>query len=416
MNAALLGVMLGIAHLAGSCARRPAVESDIREYVRLAVALGERDPDSLDFYYGPADWVADVRQHAPALPDIRRSALALAARMANDRNPRVARMRRQVEAIAARADALLGSRTSFDRETKAYFGLELPPRNDSTPGARSELNGLLGGSGNLAARYAALDEKFIIPPERLAAVMERAIEGCREQTLAHLKLPPSETITLEYVRNQPWSGFSRYQGNFRSVIQINSDLGFTVNRALQLACHEGYPGHHVYNVIQDLQFVRSRGWIEWTVQPTFSPQSLVSEGMATFALEMAFPEPDRLRFERDRLFPLAGLNPQDAERDLRAEQLADKLRLAELAIARDYLDGKLEWARAAAALEDRAAMARPEETLKYMNEYRSNVVTYTLGSDLVEQRVNSAANRWRTFEALMTDPDAALALRSMIGK
>ena len=94
------------------------------------------------------------------------------------------------------------------------------------------------------------------------------------------------------------------------------------------------------------------------------------EGMATFAMEMAFSQPERLRFERDQLFPLAGLNPHNTERDLRAEQLAEKLRSTELAIARDYLDGKLEWARAATALEDRAAMAHPEETLKYINEYR----------------------------------------------
>ena len=224
----------------------------------------------------------------------------------------------------------------------------------------------------------------------------------------------SEAVTLEYVHNQPWSAFSHYQGNFRSVIQINSDLGLTVNRALQLACHEGYPGHHVYNVIQDIQFVQSRRWMEWTVQPTFSPQSMVSEGMATFAVEMAFPEPDRLRFEREQLFPLAGLNPRDAERDLRIEALAEALRPAELAIARDYLDGRLEWPRAAAALEDQAAMAHPEVTLKYLNEYRSNVVAYTLGRDLVEKHVASAGDRWRAFEDLMTNPDAAATLRSMI--
>ncbi len=407
---------LGIVSLTGSCARKPPVEQNIREYIRLVVALGERDPDSLDFYYGPAAWVADVRKHPPALAEIRRSALALAGSMKNDSDPRMARLLRQVRAVAARADVLLGSRISFDRETEAYFGLTIPQQSVSSENTRAELDRLLGGSGNLAARYAALDEKFIIPAERLPAVMERAVQGCREQTLAHLKLPDGESITLEYVHNQPWSGFSRYQGNFHSVIQINSDLGLTVNRALQLACHEGYPGHHVYNVIQDLQFVRSRGWMEWTVQPTFSPPALVSEGMATFAMEMAFSEPERLRFERDQLFPLAGLNPQNTERDLRAEQLAEKLRSTELAIARDYLDGKLEWARAATALEDRAAMAHPEETLKYINEYRSNVVTYTLGRDLVEKYVTSAPDRWRAFEALMTNPDASLALRGMINK
>ena len=44
------------------------------------------------------------------------------------------------------------------------------------------------------------------------------------------------------------------------------------------------------------------------------------------------------------------------------------------------------------------------------------MVTYTLGRDLVEKYVTSAPDRWRAFEALMTNPDASLALRGMINK
>ena len=58
-------------------ASQPSLDDDARQYVRLAVALGERDPDSLDFYAGPADAVADVRRSPPTLTAIRRDAEAL---------------------------------------------------------------------------------------------------------------------------------------------------------------------------------------------------------------------------------------------------------------------------------------------------------------------------------------------------
>ena len=126
--------------------------------------------------------------------------------------------------------------------------------------------------------------------------------------LAHLSLPAGEQVTVEYVRGTPWSAFTRYEGRGRSRIQINTDFDLTVDRALQLACHEAYPGHHAINSLIDARFVGAKHWIEYTVQPMFSPQSLRTEGAATFAAELAFPDESRLAFERDELFPLAGLN------------------------------------------------------------------------------------------------------------
>src|SRR4051812_34792659 len=54
-------------------ASRP-IEDEARQYVRLAVALGERDLDSLDFSSGPADLAADIRRNPPPLEAIRHDA------------------------------------------------------------------------------------------------------------------------------------------------------------------------------------------------------------------------------------------------------------------------------------------------------------------------------------------------------
>ena len=377
-------------------------------YARIAVALGERDPDSIDYYYGPAEWVTDIRENPPSLAQIRRSALALIAELRD--KPAESEAQRQfligqLRAIASRVDLLLGAHLTFDQETQAMFGVQVPARYDQRRLAhiRSQIDALLPGRGGLAERYSSFDQRFTVPPDRLAAVMDRALQGCRERTRAHMNLPPGESVTVEYVHGKPWSAFSRYQGNFHSLIQINADFSLTVDQVLQLACHEGYPGHHAYNSLRELQLVREQHLTEFMVQPTFSPQSLASEAAATFAIELAFPEPERTQFERDELFPLASLDPRNAELYGRVERLVEALHPAEPAIARDYLDGNLEFVRAAWALEAQVLMVHSEATLKYINEYRSYLTAYTLGRDMVADAVDDqpgrpAAARWQRFE------------------
>jgi hypothetical protein len=119
-------------------------------------------------------------------------------------------------------------------------------------------------------------------------------------------LPPDESFTVEYVTNKSWSGYNWYQGHYRSLIQVNTDLPIFADRAVDLACHEGYPGHHVYNVLLEKTLVRDRGWPEFQVYPLFSPQSLIAEGTANFGIEVAFPPADRLKLERESIFPAAG--------------------------------------------------------------------------------------------------------------
>ena len=385
----------------------PRVNAGV-SYARLAVALGERDPDSLDYYYGPAEWVADIRKDPPALVQIRQSALALIGQL-HGGEQREQFLVAQLRALVSRVNLLLGAPLSFDQETKAMFGVMVPPTYNQQRLARTrrELDRLLPGRGGLAQRYLSFDQKFVVPPQRLTVVMNRAMAGCRKQTVAYMSLPPGETITVEYVQNKPWSAFSRYQGNFRSLIQINTGLSLTVDQVLQLACHEGYPGHHTYNSVRELELVRRRHWPEAMVQPTFSPLSMASEAAATYAIELAFPERERTRFERDELFPLAGLDKGKAELYGRIERLVDELHPAVPAIARDYLDGRLEFVRAAAALESQVLMVHSEATLKYMNEYRSYVTAYTFGRDLMAEAVGEGepALRWRNYVRVMESAD-----------
>jgi hypothetical protein len=392
------------------------IDAVARRYVRLAVALGERDHDSLDYYVGPPAWVEGIHEHPATIGEIRASALQMLSQLQSPAlvtTGNEARRRDyligQLTALVGRVAILAGKAPSFDVESVALFGVKVDTDLDRPRMAaiRAELDQLLGGKGDLGERYASFARSFVIPKERVVAVMSAALDGCRTQTRAHLPLPPGEAVSVTYVEGAPWSGFSTYVGHYRSVIRVNLSFALGPGEVLNLACHEGYPGHHVFNSIRDW---KGHGWPEVAVQPTFSPQSLLSEGAASCALDLAFPGAKRLEFERNVLFPAAGLDPAGAARYVQVEQLIDRLRKAEAIVARDYLDQRLEFVRAQQALNEDAVMADAASTLLYFNQFRSYVVTYTVGRQMVARCVNGASHEstWKRYLALMETPDSLL--------
>ena len=368
------------------------------DYVRLALALGERDPDSLDFATVPEPLRAEM--HAEYLPidAIAAKAEALSEEVERvqaadeEARGRVAFLAAQLAAMSARAGMLRGRTIAFDEEARALFGTERLDQTGDRWAARrgvirEQVAALLpraGLAGNTPAeRYAQYDRRFVVPPERLASVMTAALGACRAQTVRFVALPAGESVDLQFVRNQPWSGFSRFRGGAHSSISLNLDFPVTVDDVLELACHEGYPGHHVFNSLREQALVRGKGWPEAQVQTTFSPQSYVSEAAAAYAARLAFSMAERTAVERDVLFPLAGLKAAEAERYVRVSSLIRGLASAEPAVARDYLDGRLEFVRAEDVLAREALMAHAEPVLLYENEYRSYMLAYTDGPERV---------------------------------
>jgi hypothetical protein len=235
-----------------------------------------------------------------------------------------------------------------------------------------------------------------------------------------VQLPSDERFTVEYVTNKSWSGYNWYQGGFRSLIQVNTDLPIYIDRAVDLACHEGYPGHHVYNALLEKHLVKDRGWVEFTLYPLFSPQSLIAEGTANFGIEVAFPGKERVAFEQSKLFPLAGLDPSKAAQYYEVQALVDELSYAGNEAARRYLDGKIDAAAAVAWLEKYALMPhdRAAQRVRFFDQYRSYVINYNYGKDLVrkfiESRGGTASNperRWQEFESLLSSPRLPSELR-----
>jgi hypothetical protein len=126
---------------------------------------------------------------------------------------------------------------------------------------------------------------------------------------------------------------------------------------------------------------------------------------------MAFPGSARIAFEKTVLFPGAGLDPARADEYYRVQGLVDQLAYAGNEAARRYLDGKIDRDAAAAWLERYALMSkdRAAQRVRFFDQYRSYVINYNLGKDLVRRFIErqagpSEARRWTEFEKLLSSP------------
>ena len=397
--------------------------NDIAEpYVKLVLAVGQHDADYVDAYYGPPEWQAEVKAKKQSLDTILQIAVPLKTKLDELESKRAEDilqlrhqyLRKQLSSLIARVEVLGGKKLSFDEEAKAYYDVEPPVfAEEHFKKLVAELETIVPGKGPIPERVENYRGQFTITPDKLDKVFSAAIFECRQRTKKYIILPENETFRLEYVHNKAWSGYNWYKGNNESLIQINTDLPIFMERAIDLAAHEGYPGHHVYNCLLETAFARKFGWVEFTIYPLFSSQSLIAEGTANFGIEVAFPGKERMEFERDKLFPLAGLDKSQAEKYSRVQELAAKLSYAGNEAARRYLNGEISRDDAAQWLVQYALMSpeRAQQRTRFFDQYRSYVINYNLGLDLVRQYIErrggiekNPAKRWEEFTRLLASP------------
>jgi len=428
--AALLAALVALA--AGPAYAHRHLGDLAERYVRLSLEIGEHEDGYIDAYYGPATWQAEANASKRSLPQLAAEADALLALLEEDAagadtagdtsgaltHERIRFLRGQLIAAKTRLRMIQGEKLSFEDEAEGLFGYRpaLKPLTFYDP-LLADIETLVPGDGPLAERVDAFNERFVIPADRLRPVFEAAIAECRRRTLAFILLPASERFTLEFVTGKSWSGYNWYKGDANSLIQVNTDLPVRLSRAVDLGCHEGYPGHHVYNVLLEEHLSKTRGWVEFTVYPLYSPQSFLAEGSANYGIDLAFPAEERLKFETEVLYPLAGLDPTDAARYLAVLQGTQKLSGSRFTIAAEYLSGRIDREQAIALTQKYGLVSRKraEQTIGFTEQYRSYVINYGLGQQAVREYVERAGpgqgERWARMRELLSEPTTPADLR-----
>ena len=137
---------------------------------------------------------------------------------------------------------------------------------------------------------------------------------------------------------------------------------------------------------------------------------MIAEGSANYGIDLAFPGDERLAYETATLYPLAGLPTADAAEYLALLEAIEDLAGARFTIAADYLEGRIDRARAVELTQkyQLVSKARAEQSVDFIEQYRSYVINYGLGQDMVRAHVEAAgpdpAARWAAMEKVISEP------------
>ena len=371
------------------CVLRPPTFDDIAEgYVRTSLKLAQHDPSLVEDWRGPASWRPGPRVPvAELLNEIvdldRQLAIARSDISSAQEYVRGQYLAAQVAALRFAAERQLGRAASIDDQARDEFAITLPPLDHAAIArAHDALGRLIPGALPLAARLDALRKDTIVPRDRRGLVVGRALEACREATAAVIELPQDERVRGVFSGGLEWDAFARYTGNHVTDLDINDEVTLDLSRAFRIACHEGYPGHHVqYLLIERLD--EQRRWPELLLVPGFGPHLLLVEGAAEVGADLALPAARREVLYRDRLFPAAGLTTDRVATLIQVEELLPELLPVVTDVAREYLDGRLSQEGAVERLTHEALLANPRGTLAFIERRRARALVYGEGRRIV---------------------------------
>jgi hypothetical protein len=302
-------------------------EQWFRNYVQLQFRMDKAirkftESRFVDYYYGPPEWKAAVENEAetPA-PDLVGAAMALLDALPAQRfeEHRTTYLSKQVIALETVCRKLNGETFSLEDEVQKCFDI----RPTWTPETRFEeahalFDEVLPGNGSILERLQSFRKRYNLSSEKVGLTvdfMRQAMNEARRRVLAFIDLPQGEEVELDVVSDKVFGGENWYLGNYRSRVELNTDLPTNMRWLIDLVCHEGYPGHHTEFVMKERHLYRELGYIEQSISPIICPQSVISEGIATSAFEMVFTHSEAEQWAREHLYPSAGIEPIDVDRE-----------------------------------------------------------------------------------------------------
>jgi hypothetical protein len=292
-----------------------------RDYVllmlRIARAVKTRTGDGwmLD-YYGPPEWKVLIDAEEPRSGEMLLEEVHVAEDTLRRQGFEARRARylgKHLRALETLARRLAGERLSLREQAAGCFDIDVGwvPEDDFGE-AETLYDRALPGHGDVRKRLSSWKRRHELPLGKsplLPALFERAILEARRRTDALVGLPAGEEVYFGTLSGQPFLALAEYLGGLRSRVLVNTDRPFNVAELLYVACHEGYPGHLAEIVLKEKRLAREKGYAEELVSFLPTPRFVVSEGLALWAREVAFPGVEQQTWLEGHVYPEAGIGP-----------------------------------------------------------------------------------------------------------
>jgi hypothetical protein len=284
---------------------------------------------------------------------------------------------------------------------------------DATPESRfdeaiARLDMLLPGAGAVGPRMVEWQARTVVTPEMARQLIDRIAEETRRRTVAFIDLPPVESVEFRMVENQPWSGYNWFLGGGHSRVEINTDLPIRASALPVLIAHEAYPGHHTEHALKEHELYRGRGYGEYAIQLINTPECVISEGIATLAEGILFPDGEAAAWMSEEIYPLASitLDPEQAYGIAQAQRALRSVGANAALLMHDHgaSDDEVVAYLVRYGLEDEE---RARHRLGFIKSplWRAYIFCYHAGRDLLGAWLDQApAERNDRFRSLLIEP------------
>jgi hypothetical protein len=405
-------------------ARSPTLDSFARDYVVLALRIQRSNPDVVSVTRPPSTLASRAGGRLTSAQAVERldAIVAKIDRMRTPADPLLAMRQRSLRAHAASLalqlqPAAMNELPVAERVRRIYGFEPIFAPLASFDSAIDELDKALPGSGSLSDRIDAMKRRAQVPKDRIEAVVRTAVAECRRRAAMHLRMP-TESLTVTYPADPLVPGQSNYLGGGKGTMAVSTVVPADVDRLLQLSCHEAYPGHHTNYASMDEYLWRQRHWPESKVSLAFEPQFAVSDAISEYGTGLNFPLDERMKYEREVLYPLAGLIMRD-EVAWRAYVSARRSVLgATSTVIRDFLDGKID-ADKAKTLSMRYRLMNPrsaEQLIKMVDAFGIDIIASDQGWLAIDRAFagKPISQQWKLLQRVEREPmllDDVRALR-----
>jgi len=251
-------------------------------YLLLGLRLGRHVEGLVDAYFGPPG----LKERVDAEPLIAPAELADEAGALGRRAPSDW-LQAQLIGCETTARRLDGESIAWSDEVERCYGVRPALTDESRfEAAHEQLDAALPGVGDLGDRYRVWIAEQALPVDAVLQAAARFADALRTRTAERFGLPDDEEARIELVTDEPWAGFNYYLGDLRSRVVVNTDLPVYSFRLPELIAHEIYPGHHTEHAWKETLLVDGEGNYGETIFLVGTPQSTVSEGIASLAAEI----------------------------------------------------------------------------------------------------------------------------------
>lgn len=281
------------------------------DYIQLAFRIHQHIDGYVDAYTGPPTLRDEVLASAPwpgSALVAEGERLQAALEQSDYPTHRRAYLHKQLRAILVTTRQIAGEQLAYCDEVQQCFDINPQPIPETEfDAAREELETLLPGNGPVRERMVAWRKHYEVTPEVARDLLDIIVDELRRRTLPLYALPPEEAVEFRLVSDQPWSGYNWYYGNYRSAVDINTDLPIPANTLTALIAHEAYPGHHTEHCLKEAGLYQQGGWAEHSIFLINTPEAVIAEGIANTGQHVIFAPGEIFTWQAAHVYPAAGL-------------------------------------------------------------------------------------------------------------